>query len=339
MKGLFIKIFAIGSILTCSKNEVTATEPTAVPGRTWWYTSAIREDRNNAHDVVYGLKLDDVGKEDSEGWLSCYAVNRNGEKLFEASLCKVRDEGSQVWVIPNLELEKEVPSSAFADEGAGIIRLFLGYWYGRALIPYDNLFWTEEPTGTPYLLYDYNYTSGNRYEWPWSGVGLSADDVWMDTEYKRGFFISDVSEETFPDGIVRKTYELCQLREGETLEEVMPGSWGTAKIVEGFGIVSGYLYNYIVDYDLCSGFWIAPASIGSPQYTGMHIPPTQPKLECIREADGTCVYGDAEFDPASVVAPSVEARVDDAIYDLQGRRVTNPAPGLYIRGGKKILVR
>lgn len=67
--------------------------------------------------------------------------------------------------------------------------------------------------------------------------------------------------------------------------------------------------------------------------------PQEPTLVSVFDADGTCVYGDAEFDPASVSAPSVGARVDDAIYDLQGRKVTDPAPGLYVRGGKKILVR
>ena len=30
---------------------------------------------------------------------------------------------------------------------------------------------------------------------------------------------------------------------------------------------------------------------------------------------------------------------DGTIYDLSGRRVENPAPGFYIQGGKKILIR
>ena len=30
---------------------------------------------------------------------------------------------------------------------------------------------------------------------------------------------------------------------------------------------------------------------------------------------------------------------DGAIYDLSGRRVENPAPGFYIQGGKKIIIR
>ncbi|MBR4388901.1 MAG: chitobiase/beta-hexosaminidase C-terminal domain-containing protein [Prevotella sp.] len=34
-----------------------------------------------------------------------------------------------------------------------------------------------------------------------------------------------------------------------------------------------------------------------------------------------------------------DIRMDDAIYDLQGRRVTNPTHGIYIRGGKKFIVR
>jgi alpha-amylase len=36
---------------------------------------------------------------------------------------------------------------------------------------------------------------------------------------------------------------------------------------------------------------------------------------------------------------SDELQMDDAIYDLQGRRVTHPTHGIYIRGGKKFIVR
>ena len=30
---------------------------------------------------------------------------------------------------------------------------------------------------------------------------------------------------------------------------------------------------------------------------------------------------------------------EDVVYDLQGRVVSSPAPGIYIRGGKKIVIR
>jgi hypothetical protein len=40
-----------------------------------------------------------------------------------------------------------------------------------------------------------------------------------------------------------------------------------------------------------------------------------------------------------IVDNSREAITNDCYYDLQGRRVQQPANGLYIRNGKKILVR
>ncbi|MDE5968859.1 MAG: hypothetical protein K2G64_07115, partial [Muribaculaceae bacterium] len=42
------------------------------------------------------------------------------------------------------------------------------------------------------------------------------------------------------------------------------------------------------------------------------------------------------------VTPILDAAAtgdDDIIYDLQGRRVTKPGPGLYIRNRQKILIR
>lgn len=36
---------------------------------------------------------------------------------------------------------------------------------------------------------------------------------------------------------------------------------------------------------------------------------------------------------------AVDGNEDDTLYDLQGRRVVNPAPGIYIKAGKKILVK
>jgi hypothetical protein len=35
----------------------------------------------------------------------------------------------------------------------------------------------------------------------------------------------------------------------------------------------------------------------------------------------------------------VDINSDTAIYDLQGRKVKNPAKGLYIKNGKKVVVR
>ena len=351
MKGLFVKLFVIGGLSVCSMNAAMATERTVVPGRTWWYTSIGAGSDGEWYSAVYGLRLGDASECETDGWLPCYAVDRHGEKLFESSLGKVRDEGSQVWLVPNLNLEAEVPAASFEEEGSSLVRLFLGYWYGTDLRPhhYDGLHWTDAPAGSPYLLYDYGYTSGDKYGWPWSGVDLTGDGWWLDTSLQRGFFVSEISEEICPDGTVRKTYGLRQLRHGETLEEVQAAEPCRAKIVEGIGIVGSYLDSYLVDTDLCAGLWIAPASPGSAQVSGLVVPPPPPCPKCVREADGTCVYGDVEFDPETYddrpwEGDSVEETESVGtegipVYDLQGRRVRDPERGMYVRGGKKVIVR
>ena len=43
--------------------------------------------------------------------------------------------------------------------------------------------------------------------------------------------------------------------------------------------------------------------------------------------------------PAGIVGVETDAAIDGAVYDLNGRRVVNPGAGIYIVGGKKVLVR
>ena len=43
--------------------------------------------------------------------------------------------------------------------------------------------------------------------------------------------------------------------------------------------------------------------------------------------------------PASVEAMKTQVRLDGAIYNLRGQRVTTPGKGLYIRNGKKFFVK
>ena len=42
---------------------------------------------------------------------------------------------------------------------------------------------------------------------------------------------------------------------------------------------------------------------------------------------------------SGIVEVQADANKDDAIYDLLGRRQANPHKGVYIRGGKKILIK
>ena len=57
--------------------------------------------------------------------------------------------------------------------------------------------------------------------------------------------------------------------------------------------------------------------------------------------NGVTVWGYCTNPATAIRSVKVAAdSADDALYDLQGRRVTAPArPGLYIRNGKKVIVR
>lgn len=46
-----------------------------------------------------------------------------------------------------------------------------------------------------------------------------------------------------------------------------------------------------------------------------------------------------KYDATAISTPLQQPQGDDAIYDLSGRRVLDPAPGIYVMGGRKILIR
>jgi len=49
---------------------------------------------------------------------------------------------------------------------------------------------------------------------------------------------------------------------------------------------------------------------------------------------------DGETEATAITAPVADTnQTDDAYYDLSGRRVTHPTKGIYIKGGKKILIK
>lgn len=48
-------------------------------------------------------------------------------------------------------------------------------------------------------------------------------------------------------------------------------------------------------------------------------------------------FVDVDGNPTSIEAPETDANADDAVYDLQGRRVLHPANGIYIVNGKKVI--
>lgn len=50
-------------------------------------------------------------------------------------------------------------------------------------------------------------------------------------------------------------------------------------------------------------------------------------------------YNNQDWDPAGINTVSTPDKADGTVYDLQGRRVAQPAKGLFIQNGKKVMVK
>ncbi len=307
-----------------------------VPGRTWWYESWYRNkygsSHNDRHPVYLGLRLGDEYQGENNEWLPCYAVNTLGDKALEEPLAWVSEEDKKVWMIPNLELY-----NAFEIPGNGdITRMlfdFLAYWAGTDLFwGWAETTWTNLPPDTPYLLYDFNFEVGDGYLWPWSGMFL--DDSMISRVYNtEGCYVKSVNEETFLSDTNRKVYHIQQDFKGSFN---YPTSGGT--IIEGIGIVNGEFWYYVPDRCQWFGFWIAPLSPGNPMIVGDYADlPYDPELVNVLEADGTCIYGNAAFNPALASATVTENKIWDYNWMQIGSSVaTQPANGYHFSGTKML---
>ena len=64
------------------------------------------------------------------------------------------------------------------------------------------------------------------------------------------------------------------------------------------------------------------------------------KKGLIIHGDGITIYKAQLTNPASAIAlPTVTPHADDACYTLSGQRIAQPSHGIFIRGGKKVVVR
>ena len=344
--------YNLQSVTDTAGNEVWSapmvTERTVVPGRTWWYVSS-----NDIYtyppvelighrDDIFGLTLS-CDEASTDGWISCHATDWRGTDLYGEPVARLREEDGRVWMIPNLHLQ-ELPGNPNAEQGIRpVFEMFLGFAYGRYYDPtrFRELIWTNEPEGTPYLIYDFNFGEGAIYDWPWSGryAESGSDDFrYMDADtYDRGFYIDSVTEGRIDDDIV-KEYSFCRItKDGEP--DNPSDREGFGLLSEGVGLISADFFgNYGA---LWGGFWICPVSYDiehMPGFGDLNLPAI-PSLVSVKDSDGTCIYGEANFDPASVAYIEDEPVGATATYDLQGRRVRDPERGMYVRGGKKVIVR
>lgn len=171
-----------------------------------------------------------------------------------------------------------------------------------------------------YLLYDFNIEENGIYD----GISFVVGGAWSNR-----FAVLNVSSVDI-DGEECKMMYVCpedRLEYHETYDT--PYYWYQG-IVEGIGAVDYGCLNYHEFID-----W--PTRLYAHNY-----------FTCLYDMDGNLIYStDPDyfgFDYGSFVSgvETVEgtAEDNDAIYDILGRRIAEPAPGqLYIQGGKKHIAR
>ncbi len=212
----------------------------------------------------------------------------------------------------NLRIEENIDETeAWMREENGKVYLLLDGWdlnpdmvSSTSTAPYEG------------LLYDFNAEEGSSYAGITQYRYYENDPGW----YSEGLYhVSSIDTATVGDEEVKR----WNVRFSLTGEEEM--STQVFPIVEGIGIVEyGGLF-YLETFYLTSG---------SNFYN---------IFNCYMDLDGNVLYPKDYTDelpggglPSSVASVNPSEIANDAIYDILGRRIANPAPGqLYIQAGKK----
>ena len=123
-------------------------------------------------------------------------------------------------------------------------------------------------------------------------------------------------------------------------EESVAGNWLVGTAIEQEFSSAGHKYYVLANGDEGIGFYKQGTRKGAsiklqPHRAGLRLP------DAVAPAKGLIIDFDAAREEAETtgirdVRPSVQPR-EDIIYDLQGRRVTNPGRGIYIVNGKKVV--
>lgn len=301
-----------------------------VPGRTWWYSSSyVVADPLTREMITTGLRLAEQNEIDAEGWVPCYVVDRQNNRVLGASIASLKEEDSKVWVRPNLHLyDTESDKDSFE---AKMIFDWLGfrdgyfypYGFRNAFPDVADIQWAEEDGDNTYLLYDYSYTIGDTYQWPWSGMGHEFPYAYY--EFQEEVFIDNIGLDNTLPGEPRNVFTINQyfVQDCELA--------GSGKIIEGIGIVNGDFEMYS-EFRTWYGYWLCPLSLGYVATTGF-LEPSIPELESVVDADGTVIYGD----PVTVhPAKQGQTSEPEREYDIHGLPVKENAKGIIIKNGKKI---
>ena len=221
----------------------------------------------------------------------------------------------------NIRIEEDIDETeAWMREENGKVYLLLDGW------EHDPDMTSDSSTGLyEGLLYDFNAEDGSSYKGISQYRYFENDPGW----YCEGsYHVSSVGMETIGDEEMKCWNVRFSLKGQEEL------STQCFPIVEGIGIVEyGCLY-YLETYYLTSG--------------GVYFYNT---FDCCMDLDGNILYpkdynkelpGGGLSSAVGVVGIEADkfAEADAPLYDILGRRITEPAPGqLYIHGGKKYIAK
>ena len=352
MKKLMIK-FKILFLIVLSTSLSVSAESLIEVGKTWWYSSCINSigDGGLIHThITLGITIKSPDSSYPE-WFPCYAIDPLEENVIDLPVAHLKEKNGQVWVKPNLELS-QINMEDCSNE-LEILSTFLGYWGGNKIAIVEKMageeyaadaIWNKDPEQTEFLLYDFNYKVDDAYKWPWSGINFYKPSIENDNEeiayVDRGFFVTKIEDEEFTSISNRKgNRKIFNIEQAE--EEDITYDNPISEIIEGVGITKGKVDSYYMDTIAWFGFFIAPASVSLPAFSGYFTLPNIPELKAVITADGTHIYGDPDYIPsAGIKETTVEKLKDNRIFNLHGCEVSNPLPGsIYIRNGKKFVAK
>lgn len=296
-------------------NGYSSERPLVVEGRTWWYatSNAATDDGNSI--AIFGIRI--TGKNHNKpAYYDCEMVDEQGDPVSLSPVAYVTQTGNLV----GLGIPEDFPFSGRDDFYGNCYYQFSGLFY-------ESLHHRNQLTAN---LYDFAMEAGSYYQWPWSWYSYSdgnnqtsepvkiwIESVWTDDMGRKHFNITDRGDNYY-------------------------GIEGMGEIIEGIGLVNA---DFMGNDTVVGGLFIAPCAEQLPPITGLEDVrwPSYVHLRSVIDKDGTVVYGREDYhDPSNVVPVGADnvPSPDSAIYDLHGRRVTNPQPGtVYIRDGRKYVAR
>lgn len=319
-----------------------------VPGKTWWYQSFLPswEDGRRYHKVILALEIEDAAPDDPE-WYPCVALDSLSRPVLDTPLAWLREEGSRVLVRPNLTLYEHAASNDSNEKK--VLGYFLGYWYGNEIPRVTEIAGNDGLEVNPvwnvkdqreFLLYDFSYTGGEVYEWPWSGVYLDFSGYKDSRLPEGGMEVTNVGTRDVicADG-KKRTVKSFTMGYSNIIDEGL-------LVLDGIGAVDTPRYDfgiesYVPCYSAWYGFFIAPLSLGNLAITSIFSQPSLPDLIYVKDSGGSVIYYDNYYYNAGVddIKTSLASSILP-LYDLHGRKVSAPVPGsIYIRDGKKFVAR